>query len=191
MARIFERNLENPERRIEKEGDFSQIIDSNEEPYEDKFDEMLDSVEGRKKEQSKREQFINDIKVEQPSEETPLTLAYKELDNARKCMSKEDIIKAEDKILDLERQEQKKEYKVRMIELKQMQQMARTSNKPELMNEFKKKRQAFVKEMDYDRLTYEIAKLQNSQRLSPSKDTLQQIIELKEELALLEQEMSR
>ena len=45
MARRFERNLENPERRIEIEGEFSQtnnIEESLENPYEDDFDKKID-----------------------------------------------------------------------------------------------------------------------------------------------------
>lgn len=43
-------------------------------------------------------------KVEQPQEDSPLMIAYRELDKARKSGDREEIIKAEDRILDLERQ---------------------------------------------------------------------------------------
>lgn len=40
--------------------------------------------------------------------------------------------------------------------------------------------------MKYDELSYKIKKLQNSQRLQPSRAKLQQIMELKKELETLE-----
>lgn len=51
MARRFGRNLENPERRIESEGEFLQtnLESSLENPYEDEFDKKLYSVENHTK----------------------------------------------------------------------------------------------------------------------------------------------
>ena len=55
MRMRFERNIENPERRIEEEGEFlekvtSKIIgDDLEDPYEDEFDEMLDEAKHQTK----------------------------------------------------------------------------------------------------------------------------------------------
>ena len=40
--------------------------------------------------------------------------------------------------------------------------------------------------MQYDELNYKIKKLQNSQKLEPNREKLQQIIELKKELETLE-----
>ena len=122
MARRFGRNLENPERRIESEGSFSQtdLESSLESQYEDEFDKKLDEID-RLEQPSKRAQFIQSIRVEQPRIDTPLSLAYQELDRARQSGVKEDIIMAEDKILDLERQEQEKGYTSRIAELKEMQ----------------------------------------------------------------------
>lgn len=187
MARRFGRNLENPERRIESEGEFSQtnLESSLENPYEDEFDKRLDGIENHTK-PSKREEFMKSIKVEQSKIDTPLSLAYQELDRARKDGVKEDIIKAEDVILDLERQEEEKQYSLRIAELKQIQRNARKSNNPEEFARFSQLRKSFVTEMKYDELNYKIKKLQNSQRLAPSREKLQQIVELKKELETLE-----
>lgn len=187
MARRFGRNLENPERRIESEGEFLQtnLESSLENPYEDEFDKKLDSVENHTK-VSKRTEFMQSIKVEQPRIDTPLSLAYQELDKARQSGIREDIIKAEDRILDLERQEEEQQYTSRIAELKQMQKVARESNDTQELQRFSQMRKSFVKEMQYDELNYKIKKLQNSQRLAPSREKLQQIIELKKELETLE-----
>mgnify|MGYP004471869815 FL=1 len=115
-------------------------------------------------------------------------IAYRELDRARKNGDREDIIKAEDRILDLERQEQKREYTTQIAELKKIQQKARESGDSELLKQFKKKRQKFVSEMKHDELNYELKKLQNSQRLEPSNEKLKQIVTLKQELDALELE---
>lgn len=185
MAKRFGRFFENPERRIEKEGEFTQTTIENEfnpEEVDSKLDEYL-----KTQTQSKREKFMQEIKVEPTQEqETPLVLAYKELDRARQSRNKEDIIKAEDRILDLERKEQEKEYKLRMAELKQMQKGAREANDPAEIKRFSQMRKKLVTEMEYDELSYKINKLQNSQRLSPSPEKLKQIIELKKELEALE-----
>lgn len=187
MARRFGRNLENPERRIESEGEFLQTNMENplENPYEDDFDKKLDGVEDDTK-VSKRTEFMQSIKVELPRTDTPLAIAYQELDKARQSGVREDIIKAEDRILDLERQEEEKGYNLRIAELKEMQKTARETNDTQGLERFKKMRQSFVIEMKYDELNYKIRKLQNSQRLQPSKDKLQQIVELQKELATLE-----
>lgn len=187
MARRFGRNLENPERRIESEGEFLQtnLESSLENPYEDEFDKKLDSVENHTK-VSKRTEFMQSIKVEQPRIDTPLSLAYQELDKARQSEIREDIIKAEDRILDLERQEEEQQYTSRIAELKQMQKVARESNDTQELQRFSQMRKSFVKEMQYDELNYKIKKLQNSQKLAPSREKLQQIIELKKELETLE-----
>lgn len=187
MARRFGRNLENPERRIESEGEFLQtnLESSLENPYEDEFDKKLDSVENHTK-VSKRTEFMQSIKVEQPRIDTPLSLAYQELDKARQSGIREDIIKAEDRILDLERQEEEQQYTSRIAELKQMQKVARENNDTQELQRFLQMRKSFVKEMQYDELNYKIKKLQNSQRLAPSREKLQQIIELKKELEILE-----
>lgn len=187
MARRFGRHLENPERRIESEGEFSQtdLESSLENPYEDEFDKRLDGIESHTK-PSKREEFMQRVKLEQPKIDTPLSLAYQELDRARQSGVKEDIIKAEDAILDLERQEEEKQYTLRIAELKQMQRNARKSNNPEELARFSQLRKSFVTEMKYDELNYKIKKLQNSQRLAPSREKLQQIVELKKELETLE-----
>lgn len=193
MARIFGRNLENPERRIETEGDFTSVVSesfpSNEyDDYEDEFDKKLDEAEAHEPSSAKKAEFIQSIKVEQPRVDTPLALAYKELGRARQTRDKEAIIKAEDKILDLERQEEEKEYHLRIAELKKLQKEARQSNNPQDLKRFSQMRTSFVKEMKYDELNYKISKLQNSQRLNPSREKLQQIIELKKELEELEME---
>lgn len=187
MARRFGRNFENPERRIENEGEFSQTMfeSSLDKPYEDEFDKKLDSVENNTK-VSKRTEFMQSIKVEQSRTDTPLSLAYKELDKARQSGNREDIIKAEDRILDLERQEEEKQYKSRIAELKQMQKTARENGDTQGLERFSQMRKSFVTEMQYDELNYKIKKLQNSQRLAPSKEKLQQIVELKKELEILE-----
>lgn len=186
MARRFERNLENPERRIENEGDFSNEIETFiDAPYEDDFDKKLDMLEGKSK-PTKREEFLQEIKIEREQIDTPLALAYRELDRARQSGVKEDIIKAEDAILDLERQEEEKQYTLRIAELKQMQRNARESNNSEELARFSQLRKSFITEMKYDELNYKIKKLQNSQRLAPSREKLQQIVELKRELELLE-----
>ena len=113
-------------------------------------------------------------------------IAYRELDRARESGDREAIIKAEDRILDLERQEQEREYTTRIAELKKLQQKARESGDSELLAQFKKERQKFVKEMNYDELNYKLRKLQNSQRLEPSNENLKQIVALKQELDAME-----
>lgn len=187
MARRFERNLENPEKIIESNVEYSQtnLENSLEKPYEDDFDKKLDSVENHIK-PSKKAKFIESIKVEQPKNDTPLSLAYQELDKARQTGIREDIIKAEDKILDLERQEEEKRYSLRISELREMQKKVRESNDTQGIEQFKKMRKSFVSEMKYDELNYKIKKLQNSQRLQPNREKLIQIMELKKELEELE-----
>ena len=210
MARRFGRNFENPERRIENvEESFNDTITNPiESSYEDEFDKKIDMVEemngdtsekndfwNRIKKQvnsaerttnTQRKAFLQEIKVEQPQEETPLMIAYRELDRARESGDREAIIKAEDRILDLERQEQEREYTTRIAELKKMQQKARESGDSEILAQFKKERQKFVKEMNYDELNYKLRKLQNSQRLEPSNENLKQIVALKQELDAME-----
>ena len=98
------------------------------------------------------------------------------------------LIKAEDKILDLERREQEREYTTQIAELKKMQQKARKSGDSELLAQFKKERQKFVNVMNYDELTYKLRKLQNSQRLEPDDEKVKKIIALRHELDTLELE---
>ena len=129
---------------------------------------------------------MQSIKIEQPKIDTPLSLAYQELERARQSDVKENIIKAEDAILDLEIQEEEKQYTLRIAELKQMQKNAGESNNSEELVRFSQLRKSFVTEMKYDELNYKIKKLQNSQRLLPSREKLQQIVELKRELESLE-----
>lgn len=212
MARRFGRNFESPERRIENvEGSINDTIATPiESSYEDDFDKKLDMSEEMKSDtfeknnfwnrikkqvnsadrttNTQRNAFLQEIKVEQPQEETPLVIAYRDLDRARKSGVREDIIKAEDRILDLERQEQESEYTTQIAELKKMQQKARESGNLELLAQFKKERQKFVSEMNYDELNYKLRKLQNSQRLEPSNEKLKQIVDLKQELDALELE---
>ena len=185
-------------------------MNSIESDYEDDFDKKLDMLEekssdtteksdllNRIKKQAnsaeittntQRNAFLQEIKVEQPQEDTPLMIAYRELDKARKSGDREEIIKAEDRILDLERQEQEMEYTTRIAELKKIQQKARESGNSDLLAQFKKERQKFVSEMSYDELNYKLKKLQNSQRLEPSNEKLKQIVALKQELDALELE---
>ena len=211
MARRFGRNFENPERRIENvKENINDITASIDLSYEGDFDKKLDKAEKMQNDASEkndflsrikkqinsaekttniqRKAFLQEIKVEQSQEDTPLMIAYRELDRARKNGDREDIIKAEDRILDLERQEQKREYTTQIAELKKIQQKARESGDSELLAQFKKKRQKFVSEMKYDELDYELKKLQNSQRLEPSNEKLKQIVTLKQELDALELE---
>ncbi len=212
MVRRFGRNFDNPERRIDSvENSVNDAtMNSIESDYEDDFDKKLDMLEekssdtteksdllNRIKKQAnsaeittntQRNAFLQEIKVEQPQEDTPLMIAYRELDKARKSGDREEIIKAEDRILDLERQEQEMEYTTRIAELKKIQQKARESGNSDLLAQFKKERQKFVSEMSYDELNYKLKKLQNSQRLEPSNEKLKQIVALKQELDALELE---
>lgn len=206
MARRFGRNFDNPERRSDSVE--NSVVDTTmhsiESDYEDDFDKKLDALEEKnsdlgnrikkqtnsaeKTANAKRNTFLQEIKVEQPQENTPLMVAYRELDEARKSGNREDIIKAENKILDLERQEQEREYTARIAELKKMQQKARESENLQLLAQFKNERQKFVSEMNYDELNYKLKKLQNSQRLEPNNEKLKQIMALKQELDALELE---
>ena len=212
MVRRFGRNFDNPERRIDSvENSVNDAtMNSIESDYEDDFDKKLDMLEekssdtteksdllNRIKKQAnsaeittntQRNAFLQEIKVEQPQEDTPLMIAYRDLDKARKSGDREEIIKAEDRILDLERQEQEMEYTTRIAELKKIQQKARESGNSDLLAQFKKERQKFVSEMSYDELNYKLKKLQNSQRLEPSNEKLKQIVALKQELDALELE---
>lgn len=212
MVRRFGRNFDNPERRIDSvENSVNDAtMNSIESDYEDDFDKKLDMLEekssdtteksdllNRIKKQAnsaeittntQRNAFLQEIKVEQPQEDTPLMIAYRELDKARKSGDREEIIKAEDRILDLERQEQEMEYTTRIAELKKIQQKARESGNSDLLAQFKKERQKFVSEMSYDELNYKLKKLQNSQRLESSNEKLKQIVALKQELDALELE---
>lgn len=145
MARRFGRNFDNPERRFDsvENSAVDTTMHSIESDYEDDFDKKLDALEEKnsdlgnrikkqtnsaeKTANAKRNTFLQEIKVEETQENTPLMVAYRELDEARKSGNREDIMKAEDKILDLERQEQEREYTARIVELKKMQQKARES----------------------------------------------------------------
>lgn len=206
MSRRFGGNFDNPERRFDSVE--NSVVDTTmhsiESDYEDDFDKKLDALEeknsdfwNRIKKQTnsaertantKRNTFLQEIKVEQTQEKTPLMVAYRELDEARKSGNREDIIKAEDRILDLERQEQEREYTARIAELKKMQQKVRESGNLQLLAQFKNERQKFVSEMNYDELNYKLKKLQNSQRLEPNNEKLKQIMALKQELDALELE---
>lgn len=210
MARRFGRNFDNPERRFDsvESSDVDTTMHSIESDYEDDFNKKLDALEEKNSDTSKksdfwnrikkqtnsaermantkRNTFLQEIKVEQPQENTPLMVAYRELDEARKSGNREDIIKAEDRILDLERQEQEREYTTRIAELKKKQQEARESGDSQLLAQFKNERRKFVSEMNYDELNYKLKKLQNSQRLEPNNEKLKQIVALKQELDSLE-----
>ena len=189
MARRFGRNLENPEGNIENEGNFveEKIEDSMDNPYDDDFDKRLDGIEKtEQKFSSNRAKFMQSIKVELPKTYNPLAQAYQELDRARQSGVKEEIIGAEDRILDLEREEEEKGYASRIAELKQMQRGVGERNDTEGLKRFSQIRKNFITEMKYDELNYKIKKLQNSQRLAPSREKLQQIMELKRELETLE-----
>ena len=190
MASRFGRNFENPERRIENNGDF-QEVKNDETMHVDvsEIDKRLDKF-FRTKTDTPREAFMERIKVEQeqPKENDPLILAYQELDRARRSGNREDAIKAEDRILDIERNGQEKEYKECIAHLKQMQRDARDSNDTEMLKRVSELRKKLIAEMDYDELNYKIKKLQNSQKLCPSPNTLRQIIELKKELEALQQD---
>lgn len=206
MARRFGRNFDNPERRFDsvENSAVDTTMHSIESDYEDDFDKKLDALEEKnsdlgnrikkqtnsaeKTANAKRNTFLQEIKVEETQENTPLMVAYRELDEARKSGNREDIMKAEDKILDLERQEQEREYTARIVELKKMQQKARESGNLQLLAQFKNERQKFVSEMNYDELNYKLKKLQNSQRLEPNNEKLKQIMALKQELDALELE---
>lgn len=206
MARRFGRNFDNPERRFDsvENSAVDTTMHSIESDYEDDFDKKLDALEEKnsdlgnrikkqtnsaeKTANAKRNTFLQEIKVEQTQENTPLMVAYRELDEARKSGNREDIIKAEDKILDLERQEQEREYTARIAELKKMQQKARELGNLQLLAQFKNERQKFVSEMNYDELNYKLKKLQNSQRLEPNNEKSKQIMALKQELDALELE---
>lgn len=206
MARRFGRNFDNPERRFDsvENSAVDTTMHSIESDYEDDFDKKLDALEEKnsdlgnrikkqtnsaeKTANAKRNTFLQEIKVEETQENTPLMVAYRELDEARKSGNREDIMKAEDKILDLERQEQEREYTTRIVELKKMQQKARESGNLQLLAQFKNERQKFVSEMNYDELNYKLKKLQNSQRLEPNNEKLKQIMALKQELDALELE---
>ena len=69
-----------------------------------------------------------------------------------------------------------------------MQRKARETGNKQDMEQFKKRRRAFITEMKYDELIYKINKLQNAQRLEPREKRLQQLIELKKELREVEKE---
>ena len=203
MAKMFGRF--NPERRIERKGDFSQTenaktieIDTN------KIDERMTKNEASNgndqnvkwqgfsnKVNSPRQKFIESIRVEEEPEQTknedPLTLAYQELDRARCSGSRDGIIKAEDRILDLEKAEQDKEYRLRIKEIKEKLAEARVNGALEAVRNATEARKNLIAEMKYDELNYQIKKLQNSQRLSPNNETLKRIGELNKELQELQQ----
>lgn len=212
MARRLGRNFDNPERRIDSVE--SSVNDTTMHPiesnYEDDFDKRLDMLEDKDNDTSEkndfwnrikrqvnnterpqntqRNTFLQEIRVEQEQDETPLTIAYRELDIARRSGVRKDIINAEDRILDIERQEEERQYNIRISELKEMQKKARESGDSEALTHFKKERQKFISEMKYDELNYKLRKLQNSQRLEPNNEKLKQIVALKQELDALELE---
>lgn len=212
MARRFGRNFDNPERRIDSVE--SSVNDTTMHPiesnYEDDFDKRLDMLEDKDNDTSEkndfwnrikrqvnnterpqntqRNTFLQEIRVEQEQDETPLTIAYRELDIARRSGVRKDIINAEDRILDIERQEEERQYNIRISEIKEMQKKARESGDSEALTHFKKERQKFISEMKYDELNYKLRKLQNSQRLEPNNEKLKQIVALKQELDALELE---
>lgn len=214
MARRFGRNFDNPERRIESvESNVNDTtINSVESDVDDDFDRRLDILEKTGNDTTEKSDFLNsikkqvtsaekapstqenaflqEIKVEQSQEATPLMIAYRELDTARRSRDRASIIRAEDRILDLERQEEEREYTTRIAELKRIQQKARESGNSDLLAQFKRERQKFVREMNYDELKYKLQKLQNSQRLEPSNEKIKQIVALRQELDALELEES-
>lgn len=214
MARRFGRNFDNPERGIESvESNVNDTtINSVESDVDDDFDRRLDILEKTGNDTTEKSDFLNsikkqvtstekapstqenaflqEIKVEQSQEATPLMIAYRELDTARRSRDRASIIRAEDRILDLERQEEEREYTTRIAELKRIQQKARESGNSDLLAQFKRERQKFVREMNYDELKYKLQKLQNSQRLEPSNEKIKQIVALRQELDALELEES-
>ena len=214
MTRRFGRNFDNPERGIESvESNVNDTtINSVESDVDDDFDRRLDILEKTGNDTTEKSDFLNsikkqvtstekapstqenaflqEIKVEQSQEATPLMIAYRELDTARRSRDRASIIRAEDRILDLERQEEEREYTTRIAELKRIQQKARESGNSDLLAQFKRERQKFVREMNYDELKYKLQKLQNSQRLEPSNEKIKQIVALRQELDALELEES-
>lgn len=201
MAKRFGRNLENPEGRITNEGnEGNELNDTLEGLNDDGFEKKLDEFKRLNKFyklskddnhiadlfDSEKKEFMQRIKVEQHESDTPISLAYQELDRARKSRNREEIIRAEDRILDLEREEEEKNTHQELQELEQRQKKAIESGDKQELDRVERRRKRFIIEMKYDELNYKIKKLQNSQRLSPSKEKIQQIMELKNKLETLE-----
>lgn len=178
MALRFGRNFENPEGKIEK---VETTIESDlEDPYDDKFDEKMDLYESQQR--ARTNTFKESIKVEIEHEDTPLSLAYKSLDIARRTNNKEEILKAEALILDLERQEEIEDYRQQMSELDIAEQNLQSLNDTSGLNDIAKSRQKLLRDGKYDELNYKLKKLQIQQRLSPSRTIVEQIRDLQKQL---------
>jgi len=174
----FGKNFEKPEGKIER---VETNIESNlDEPYDDLFDEKMALYESQQKASTKT--FKESIKVEVEHEDTPLSLAYKALDIARRTNNKEEILKAEELILDLEREEELKDYRRQMSELDTAEQNLQSSNDISGLNDISKSRQKLLRDGKYDELNYKLKKLQIQQRLSPSRTTVDQIRNLQKQL---------
>lgn len=178
MALRFGRNFENPEGKIEK---VDTTIESDlDEPYDDKFDEKMDLYESQQRVSTNT--FKESIKVEIEYEETPLSLAYKALDIARRTNNKEEILKAEELILDLEREEELKDYRQQISDLDIAEQNLQSLNDTSGLNDIAKSRQKLLRDGKYDELNYKLKKLQIQQELSPSRTIVEQIRDLQKQL---------
>lgn len=167
--------------KIEKVERVETAIESNlDEPYDDKFDERMALYESQQK--ANTNTFKESIKVEVEQEDTPLSLAYKALDIARRSNNKEEILKAEELILDLEREEELKDYRQQMSELDTAEQNLQSLNDISGLNNIAKSRQKLLRDGKYDELNYKLKKLQIQQRLSPSRTTVEQIRNLQKQL---------
>ena len=196
MSRFFREFRENPERNIEN---IERVNDDNNTPAKnipnksgkDDIDEKFSK--GSKKsifgEVKKEKSLKEEIKVVVDTKDTPLTMAYRKLDLARRSGDRISIINAEDEILDLQYKEVEQENNKKIHEFKQMQSELKKNGDVEGLKQFKSKRKAFMYQMKSDELNYQKQKLQNIQRLNPSKENYQKILDINKELSDLESEI--
>ena len=199
MSRFFREFRENPERNIEN---IERVNDDNNTPAKnipnksgkDDIDEKLlimsQFSKGSKKsifgEVKKEKSLKEEIKVVVDTKDTPLTMAYRKLDLARRSGDRISIINAEDEILDLQYKEVEQENNKKIHEFKQMQSELKKNGDVEGLKQFKSKRKAFMYQMKLDELNYQKQKLQNIQRVNPSKENYQKILDINKELSDLE-----
>ena len=174
MALRFGKNFEKFDKKIES---IESAVEANlDEPDDDKFDERMALYESQQK--ASTNTFKESIKVEVEHEDTPLSLAYIALDEARRTNNKEEFLIAEELILDLEREEELKDYRQQMSDLDIAEQNFQSLNDTSGLNAIAKSRQKLLRDGKYDEINYKIKKLQFRQRVNPDRAIVNEIREL-------------
>lgn len=132
--------------------------------------------------------FKKSIKVEKMPEETPIMKAHKELEIAKQKGDYTLILKAMEKLIDIQREEQAKEYQEKAQEFIKKQKELLIKNDQEQINKFNQQKEQYYNKMRINELNYKINKLMIQQKLKPSQETQLEINKLKHKLNEMQKE---